>query len=214
MLLLVCAIAEEIERFASQIQIVQIQQGIWQTQDKKAIIASGGVGYLAMALQLSKIGNKYGISKILFCGTAGIYPETNINWETIGLIKAKEVSLFDTATLLGHSVYAQFMDKQPIKATLDLANDVQALNVGTALSLTVNTQTAAKIAATYNVQAETMELYAVAKYAQNENIKWGALLGITNIVGENAHALWKANASKTYDLLARWFARHWSSLIV
>ena len=160
---------------------------------KNTIVTTVGIGYLEAALNLQNLLNDdRRISSVLFVGTAGVYrPQAGRN---IGdHVVCSEVTLCDAAAEIGLTRYAG--NKRPpfISATDSIVPNLPACSVATTLTITDSNKTAESIHEHSGCQLENMELFGLALVCESAKIPWNALLGITNVVGENGHKQWLQN---------------------
>lgn len=183
------------------------------------ILAPAGVGFFAAyAGALSWLERFEGITEILFVGTAGLYPEVSEEEQAQaeepdaqdvksralrvgGYAQASEVMLVDGACEMGLAKYASFLANERIEADLDLAEELSNVDLPKAslpkakvaclLGLTLDEELAKRIRRNRGADLENMELYAIALIAREKNLRWGALLGITNRVGPEGHEEWR-----------------------
>lgn len=169
---------------------------IWVDSTNNILITSVGVGYLDAAINLKEILLKYPqIDRVIFCGSAGVYPG-NQKIKVGDLCSCADTVLSDGAAEMKLSRYASIMNRQPITAQLLTNSVLPKTRVATTISLTLSDEMAEKIATASHADLENMELYGIASVCQKASISWNGLLGITNTVGSNGHLEWKQNYHK------------------
>ncbi|PCI30640.1 MAG: hypothetical protein COB67_01435 [SAR324 cluster bacterium] len=194
MICIVSAIPSEIEELIRLTDSQPTAQpNTWIHQEKGFILAAVGVGYLEAAIRLQQLLTSFPqVRQVLFCGTGGIYQETEgLN---IGeLYLCQETILCDGAAELGFSKYVPILPHQAIPADLELAIPCKKVRVVTALTLTTDDNLSNVIAQNTGGEVENMELYGIASLCQQLRIPWAGLLAITNRVGSQGHKQWLEN---------------------
>jgi nucleoside phosphorylase len=161
-----------------------------------------GVGPVDAAIGAAQAIARLGPRRVIFVGTAGVYPGAAARALPIGAAAvAGELRLVSTATLRGDA-YAP----APLVSAVEPAAAVRAALARAAtgddsapvsvvacpLAITRTAALARRIAAT-GVALENLEAFAVARAATAAGVAFGAVLGVSNVVGPKAHAEWRAN---------------------
>jgi nucleoside phosphorylase len=138
--------------------------------------------------------------RAIFVGTAGAYPGAAARALSVGAAAiASELRLVSTATLRGDAYHpaplvAAAHATAALRARLagaapDALSDV---TVACPLAITLAAALARRIAAT-GAALENLEAFAVARASAAAHVPFGAVLGVSNVVGPKAHAEWRAN---------------------
>ena len=142
-----------------------------------------GVGVVPAGIATAALLARERPDGVIFVGTAGAYGDipigTVVTARTVGLVSG-------TATLgLGYVPLA------PPPLTTQLHADAPLVDVATLVAITTDVALAARIGVTW--QIEHMEAYGVAAACAAAGVPFGAVFGVTNRVGPDAHAEWRAN---------------------
>jgi nucleoside phosphorylase len=141
-------------------------------EGKGVTLAAVGVGLVDAAVGAARAIAGAKPARVIFVGTAGVYPSA-VRALPIGTAAlADEVRLISSAALRGQA-YAP-------------APLVSSAATTKAPSL------ARKLGAT-GAALENLEAFSVARAADAAGIPFAAVLGVSNVVGPNAHAEWRAN---------------------
>lgn len=205
---IVSAIPSEVRELVEQTgAIKESDKNIWRQKELNLIIASVGVGYLEAAINLQILLNQNReIKSVIFCGTAGVYQETERL--AIGQLASCESTLLcDGAAELKQSQYVPILKREEVSTTLPMDLPVQSAKVVTALTLTINDQLANIIRKQTDGELENMELYGIARVCEELSIPWNALLGVTNKVGSSGHEGWLKNHEKMENLSGKTIAK-------
>ncbi len=193
MLCVVSAIFSEISRLVELTDAKPLEESIWQSRQKDLLIVSAGVGFLESAIQLQNLLFRFtGINKVIFCGSAGVYPGIEAI-KTGDICLCQETVLCDSAAEMGLGLYASILPRDAIQSTLKINASLQSSRVLTALGLTADDDLAMTLQQNTKADLENMELYGIASVCQKQSVLWNAILGITNWVGSNGHMEWKQN---------------------
>jgi purine-nucleoside phosphorylase len=131
---------------------------------------------------------------VLFIGTAGTYvPRAPLG----GVAIARRALLASTAVaqrdgyLPAPMVTQVRADTRLHRALLDAgAPAAVSADVATPLAITTRAALARRLAKLTGAAAENLEVFAVARAAQISDVPFGAVLGLSNVVGPRAHADW------------------------
>jgi len=132
---------------------------------------------------------------VLFVGTAGRYGDAP---PTGGCAVARRLSLAPTAVLRGEAYLPGPMQHQlttdaRLRRELRVGPRTPLADVATTLGITSRRALATRLAAT-GAALENLEAFAVARAAARAALPFGAVLGVANRVGPQAHREWRANA--------------------
>jgi purine-nucleoside phosphorylase len=161
-----------------------------------------GVGTVDAAIGAAQAIARVRPRRVIFVGTAGVYPGAAARALPIGSAAvAGELRLVSTATLRGDAyapapLVSAVEPAATVRAALARAatgNESAPVNVvACPLAITRTAALARRIAAT-GVALENLEAFAVARAATAARVPFGAVLGVSNVVGPKAHAEWRAN---------------------
>jgi nucleoside phosphorylase len=137
-------------------------------------------------------------TRVIFVGTAGVYPSAARAFPIGVATVAGELRLVSTATLRGDAyqpapLVASAEPSVALSAGLARGASPRArAPVACPLAITRTAALARRIAAT-GAALENLEAFAVARAAAAARLPFAAVLGVSNIVGPRAHAEWRAN---------------------
>jgi purine-nucleoside phosphorylase len=161
-----------------------------------------GVGTVDAAIGAAHAIARHKPRRVIFVGTAGVYPGAAARALPIGSAAvAGELRLVSTATLRGDAyapapLVSAVEPSATVRAALARAatgDDSAPVDVvACPLAITRTAALARRIAAT-GVALENLEAFAVARAATAARVPFGAVLGVSNVVGPKAHAEWRAN---------------------
>jgi nucleoside phosphorylase len=160
-------------------------------------LAAVGVGTVDAAVGAATAIARANPRRVIFVGTAGVYPSA-ARVHAIGTAAlAGELRLVSTATLRGDAYHpaplvATATTNAPLRAALARGDGVPTATVACPLAITQTAALARRIAAT-GAALETLEAFAVARAAAAAGLPFAAVLGVSNVVGPRAHAEWRAN---------------------
>jgi nucleoside phosphorylase len=162
-------------------------------------LAAVGVGTVDAAVGAATAIARARPRRVIFVGTAGVYPSA-ARVHAIGTAAlARELRLVSTATLRGDAYHpaplvATATTDAPLRAALARGDGdgVPTATVACPLAITQTAALARRIAAT-GAALETLEAFAVARAAAAAGLPFAAVLGVSNFVGPRAHAEWRAN---------------------
>jgi nucleoside phosphorylase len=122
---------------------------------------------------------------LVFVGTAGALPGSGL--PIGGVIQVDTVRLGDAALALGLG----YSPRHPEPLRANTLPDLPAVDVVANLAITTDPDLAQRYAAASKV--EHMEAYGFALACTRANVPWACVLAITNAVGPDAHAQWRAH---------------------
>jgi nucleoside phosphorylase len=159
--------------------------------DSKYELATLGIGFLSASLALERIlvENK-GIEDIIFVGTAGAYSKT---LEIGNIIEVNETGLLNFGTVEQKAFVPQ--EYEEYQCFLKFNKKIKKAYCLSSLEITQDTKVSKKIIDVFDTRdiVENMEIYGLAKVANENSKRFSALLGITNYTNIDAHSDWKEN---------------------
>jgi nucleoside phosphorylase len=162
-------------------------------------LAAVGVGTVDAAVGAANEIARARPRRVIFVGTAGVYPGQAAALAIGTAAVASELRLVSTATLRGDAYHpaplvAAAETTPTLRARLARARaaDAPIATVACPLAITQTAALARRLAAT-GAALENLEAFAVARAAAAARLPFAAVLGISNIVGPRAHAEWRAN---------------------
>lgn len=192
-------------------------------QNEQIAIQELGIGYLEAALKLQKLIYHYQelqkpIKQIIFLGTAGAYGSVNIG----DIARVNSVSLIHQAKLsaltylpenLAKEIYFVPKDNGSIANLAEMGSLPQA-HCFSSLEITRDKAIYEKLSKNdlpEDIQTmplvENMELFGIAKVANQAQIPWSSLLAISNHIHQDAHQEWSANHQDCSDKLCDFIAQ-------
>ncbi len=162
-------------------------------------LAAVGVGTVDAAVGAAAAIARVRPRRVIFVGTAGVYPGAARAHAIGAAALAGELRLVSTATLRGDAYHpaplvASATADDVLRAGLARAADapIATATVACPLAITQATALARRIAAT-GPALENLEAFAVARAAAAARLPFAAVLGVSNVVGPRAHIEWRAN---------------------
>ena len=185
-------------------------------------LAPVGIGAVDAAVGAARAILEHRPHRVLFVGTAGVYPSGPrrdelgaLSGEALsigGAAVAGEIVCVSTAALRGDGYLPE---PQVLRAASSprLGASLSAAagpwpTVACPLAITRSAALARRIAKATGASLENLEVFAVARAAAAAGVEFAAVLGVANRVGPVAHDEWRANhrrASRAAcTLVARW----------
>lgn len=173
-----------------------------------------GIGAVDAAAGAARAIAAHRPQRVLFVGTAGVYPSARSGLPIAGAVIAGEIHCVSTAALAGDGylpapqvVRAQGSQKLAAALAGDAA-ELPATTVACPLAITRSAALARRIAAATGASLENLELFAVARATAGAGAEFAAVLGVANRVGPSAHREWLANHRRASRaacaVIARW----------
>jgi nucleoside phosphorylase len=167
---------------------------------RDVVLAAVGVGTVDAAVGATAAIARANPARVIFVGTAGVYPRAARAVPVGAAALAGEVRLVSTATLRGDAYHpaplVSTAETTPaLRAHLARAGGANApavVTVACPLAITQSASLARRIGAT-GAALENLEAFAVARAAAAAGVHFAAVLGVSNVVGPRAHAEWRAN---------------------
>lgn len=137
---------------------------------------------------------------VLFVGTAGSYGRQ----PAIGqAVVARRVHLASTAVVRGQG-YLPAPMRRVVTADAGLRrallragrSNAAAADVASSLAITRSLRLAGQLAIAHSTAVENLEAFAVATAARRAGVRFGAVLGIANHVGPQAHREWSKHQAR------------------
>lgn len=144
-----------------------------------------GIGLCDALLGTAALLARHRPEGVVFVGTAGALPGSNLDIGAV--IEARGVHLGDAALALGLG----YSPRHPEPLLAPARFGLRTADVMTNLAITTDPA----LAAAYGerAQVEHMEAFGVALACARAGVPWACVLGLTNAVGPDAHAQWRAN---------------------
>lgn len=185
-----------VSAFAPELDALGLAPGA-QRETERGIVRADtlGVGPLAAAATLGALLALHDARRVVFVGTAGVFPHARDRFPICTLALATRTSLVDVAELRGWSErpnvqIARFdLDVTPA-AELGLAGSGAA--VATVSGVTVDDSLARELGAA-GFELEHLELAGVAAACLQRGVHCVSVLGISNVVGKDGRAEWRTN---------------------
>jgi nucleoside phosphorylase len=134
---------------------------------------------------------------VVLLGSCGIYPCPTA-YQPLDIVVPNKLSLFDPAVSAGKAAFPDPMqtvlDPDPqLSAGLLQAVTVRghSANVGTTMSITTDDAIARAVYPATGIEAENLELFPIALACRAADVPFGAVLGVTNMVGSKGRQDWR-----------------------
>jgi nucleoside phosphorylase len=156
-----------------------------------------GIGIVAAAVGTTCLLGPPRPRAVVLIGTCGAYAQPDRASPGIGeAVVASGVRLSDAGVLsraseLPPALSTSCRTDETLRAALALGG-LASVEVATTLGITVDDEVAARMART-GAEVEHLEAFSVAFACQAAGVAFAAVLGVSNLVGTNARAQWKAN---------------------
>jgi nucleoside phosphorylase len=156
-------------------------------------MAPVGVGTVDAGIGAAAAIAKAKPARVIFVGTAGVYPGAARELPVGAAAVAGELRLVSTASLRGEAYHpAPLVAAAATTPALRTRLAGAVATVACPLAITQSAALAKRIAAT-GAALENLEAFAVARAAAAAGLPFAAVLGVSNVVGPRAHAEWRAN---------------------
>jgi nucleoside phosphorylase len=137
---------------------------------------------------------------VILVGTCGAYPGSGKRVAEVAVASGTRV--VSTAAVLGRGfipdpVVPRFVANMEITSQLARVAASAPIEVATTLAITTDPELAAVVGTKGGCGVEHLETYGVAAACERLRIPWGAVLGIANEVGPQAHQQWLAHHAET-----------------
>jgi purine-nucleoside phosphorylase len=161
-------------------------------------VAAAGIGAIDAALGTARLIAAVRPRRVLFVGTAGVYPGARGRLPAIdAAVVVSRATLVSTAALrdegyLPAPVSTEVVSDRTLVAQLSLSPS-PPIGAACPLGITKSAALARRIVRATAAAVENLELFAVARAAALAGLPFAAVVGIANRVGPHAHAEWKAH---------------------
>ena len=152
-----------------------------------------GVGMVAAAAEMACLIAIRRPDAVLLLGTAGAYPGGP---EPGTIVTARRISLGSGTAATGHG----YVPLAPAPVVAVPFEGLPAFDVLSCIAITTDPALAARLGE--GAQVEHMEAFGMAWACARAGIPMGVVLGITNRVGPDAHAEWKARRDEVERAVA------------
>jgi len=164
-----------------------------------AATAVAGVGLIEAAAGATRAIAEVRPRAVVFVGTAGLYRGAGIDARIGDAVVVRRLHLLSSAAARGE---AYFPAPLPTSATTDarlrrgLARGLPVADVACPLAITSSAAGARRARAATGCALENLEAFAVARAAASARVPFACVLGVSNVVGPDAHQEWRAHAEK------------------
>lgn len=178
---------------------------------RRVLACTLGVGPLAAAATAASLLAREPAALVLFVGTAGVFPASRDRFRVGGIAAASSTALVDVAVLRHQAerptLQTSTFALQPIFADARPHADPLRASVATTTAITVDDDLARELGAS-GFDLESLELAGVAAASLGAGVPCASVLGISNVVGSEGRAEWRANhvaaARAACDRVAAW----------
>jgi purine-nucleoside phosphorylase len=180
-------------------EVAPLRRLVASLGERKLAMVPVGVGAVDAAVGAARAIARHRPRRVIFVGTAGLYPGARASVGVGGAVVAGELVAISTAALRGDGYLPapQVMrtgTAPKLRAALLAAGaDGEAVTVACPLAITRSAALARRIARATGAVLENLELYAVARAADAAGVEVAAVLGVANRVGPSAHDEWRAH---------------------
>jgi nucleoside phosphorylase len=158
-----------------------------------------GVGLIEAAAGAARLIEELAPAAIFLVGTAGLYPGATIA-PVIGSAVIAGTLHLASASVAGGSAYlpgplpAVATPSPRLTRALDAATRLPRATVACPLGISGTRAIARRLQTATSADVENLEAFAVARAATAARVPFAAVLGISNRVGPQSHAEWRAHA--------------------
>ena len=163
------------------------------------VAVAAGIGGVDAAVGATRAIAAHRPSRVIFVGTAGLYPGTHLGIGLGDAAVAGELVLAATAAVRGEGYLpapqiTEAATAPGLRAALlaACARD-QPVRVACPTAITSSATLGRRIARACRAALENLEAFSVARAAAAAGVDFAAVLGIANWVGPAAHSEWRAN---------------------
>ena len=177
---------------APTLVLAAIASELGNISDRAVVTHTLGVGIVEAALSLSDTSLTRPWSSVWLLGTAGAYGSDGLE---IGSVVAADRHVWVPQAGGSHAGYLPAPVPTIAEPSLPPVDFGALPMVGCATTPTVTTDPnlAGAIARDHDVAVEHLEAFAIARWCETRHIPFAAVLGISNIVGPDAHQEWTSN---------------------
>ena len=158
------------------------------------VAATCGVGLVEAALGASRQLRMTGAKNVVFLGTCGAFEGAGLG--VLDVVALARTRLASAGVPEGLAALPEPMARELVAdATLTaaLAPGAAAVTVASTLTLTVDDGAARALAHATGAAAEHLEAFAVGLAAEQAGARFGAVLGVANLVGSRGREQWRAH---------------------
>jgi nucleoside phosphorylase len=149
-----------------------------------------GIGPVEAALGASSLLRAVRPERAVFVGTCGAFVGTGL---AIGDVVEAQRSLLASAAAAAGFAYVPAPMQREARSTWDLG--ARKVACATTAAITSTAEHAAQLARSTGCEVEHLEAHAFLRACEEAGVPAACLLGVSNLVGPDAHEQWKANAA-------------------
>jgi nucleoside phosphorylase len=167
--------------------------------DSEVVLRPVGIGPVEAAIGAATALAAYRPARVIFVGTAGVYPRGRQTAALGSVAIAEEMLLVSTAALRGDGYLPELQPARDagarrLRAALRAADPAVAVaRVACPLAITRSAALGRQIARGTGAALENLEAFAVARAARTAKVAFAAVLGVANRVGPEGHREWIAH---------------------
>jgi nucleoside phosphorylase len=195
MILIGCAVIEELEPLLEDSSFQSVDGGLYRHRRLPVIAAPLGVGQMEFLLGFCRVARRFPLTGAIHTGTCGVYPRAAARFPVGTVVSPGVVGLGDGLAAAGRGYIPV-----PVAMRLTLAAgpwtapEVSAADSCLTLTaITADDGCARQLEAAYGAVLEQMECYGFALACREAEIPGAALFGVSNVVGCRSHEEWRAN---------------------
>ena len=198
--LITSAVSSELETLRAFVASSSEEAGLikGRINSTKVVLASLGIGSVEAAITLTRLLSSAQFERVYFVGTAGILPGC-----TLEIGEAVSIARVMPSRSVGERLVGAAFEN--IDTELTQAED--ACNVWSSTGIS-ETRDLAEHAAKFAAHVENMEIWGAARTCRRHEIPFGAFLGLSNMVGPDAHDEWKREHSRASAAACMMMADH------
>jgi len=167
--------------------------------DAEVVLRPVGIGPVEAAIGAAAALAAHRPERVIFVGTAGVYPRGRHTAALGSVAIAEEVLLVSTAALRGDGYLPELQPSRDAGAkTLRdalraAAPAVPVARVACPVAITRSAALGRRIAKETGALLENLEAFAVARAARAAKVSFASVLGVANRVGPDGHQEWRAH---------------------
>jgi nucleoside phosphorylase len=168
-------------------------------KDAEVVLLPVGIGPVEAAIGATAAIAAHRPARLIFVGTAGVYPRGRHTAALGSVAIAEEVLLVSTAALRGDGYLPELQPSRDagakaLRAALRAVDpDVLIARVACPVAITRSAALGRQIARRTGTFLENLEAFAVARAARAAKVPFAAVLGVANRVGPEGHREWRAH---------------------
>lgn len=179
-------------------------------------LAAVGIGAVDAAVGAARAIASSGAGRVVFVGTAGVYPRGLAALPVGAVGVAADLRLVSTAALRGDGYLPQALlveetTSRSLRAALAALAGRAPVAVACPLAITSSAALARRIENATGASLENLEVFAIARACRTAKIPFAALLAVANRVGPAGNRQWRAHhreASRAACRLLAAFLEH------